>query len=425
MAPHEHRQHATWAASSTARHLYCPGSLALSLSLPHTARVEREAAAWGTCCHQIGEACLRSARQYLNAHDFVGEPQICGRFTFIVDDEMANCAQIYVDYCRDLIDRGAQYWIEENLSLAKLNPPFDSGGTGDFIAYMAGEKLLEIVDLKGGKGVVVDAAGNAQTRSYALCAMLAHPGLGAERIRTTIVQPRADHKDGVIRSETFHVIDLMEWAGELLKGMQLSAEALDAFAAAGDNTVKLDAWRDQYLKPGHCQFCPAEGVCPALRNDAKSVIDKWFDENPDTGELTPNNSVLDTSPETLAADLDMMDTLQNWMNARRAYAQQLVEGGGSIPGYQLVDKRGTRKWVSDNDADMAFEIGKAVNIDISRLYSRKLLSPAQVEKLVPSSAKKALAPLWHMHVSGTNLVRSDKTTRPAVGNLVDRFFEPQ
>ena len=107
MAPHEHRQHATWAASSTARHLYCPGSLALSLSLPHTARVEREAAAWGTCCHQIGEACLRSARQYLNAHDFVGEPQICGRFTFIVDDEMANCAQIYVDYCRDLIDRGA------------------------------------------------------------------------------------------------------------------------------------------------------------------------------------------------------------------------------------------------------------------------------------------------------------------------------
>jgi hypothetical protein len=421
---HEHRAHATWAASSTARHLHCPGSLALSLSLPRTARIEREAAAWGTCCHQVSEMCLNSAGLKLNGSDFIGEHQTSGKYTFVVDDEMANCAQVYVDYCRSLIDRGAQYWIEERLSLAKLNPPFDSGGTGDFIAYLAAEKLLEIVDLKGGKGVVVDTAENAQTRSYALGAVLAHPDLKVERVKTTIVQPRADHKDGVIRSETFHVIDLMEWAGELLKGMHKADEALDEFAKAQGNQVLLDDWRDHFLKPGKCQFCPAEGTCPALRNDARSVIDKWFETDPDTGEITPNNSVLDTSPEALAADLDLMDQLTNWMNARRQYAQQFVESGGVIPNYQLVDKRGTRKWVSDNENDMAFEIGKAVNIDISRLYSRKLLSPAQVEKLIPSTAKKRLTPLWHMHVSGTNLVRSDKTNRPAVGNLVDRFFEP-
>jgi hypothetical protein len=423
MTAHEHRQHATWAASSTARHLHCPGSLALSLSLPRGARVEREAAAWGTCCHQIAEMCLNSSRFGLDAANFIGEHQSSGKYTFVIDDDMANCAQVYVDYCRSLIARGAQYWIEENLSLAKLDPPFDSGGTGDFIAYLPKEKLLEIVDLKGGRGVVVDAAENAQTRSYALGAMLAHPGLGAERVKTTIVQPRADHKDGVIRSETFHVVDLMEWAGDLLEGMNLSAEALDAFAAAQGNSVLLDEWRDVYLRPGKCQFCPAEGVCPALRNDARSVIDKWFETDPDTGEITAN-AVLDTSPEALAADLDLMDQLTNWMNARRAYAQQFVESGGTVPGYQLVDKRGTRKWVSDNEGDMAFEIGKAVNIDISKLYSRKLLSPAQVEKLIPAVAKKNLTPLWHMHVSGTNLVRSDKTNRPAVGNLVDRFFEP-
>ena len=421
---HSVRAHATWAASATARHLYCPGSLALSLSLPHTARIEREAAAWGTCAHQIAEMCLGSAGLKLNASDFLGEKQVCGRFTFTVDEEMAQCAQTYVDYCRGLIAKGAQFWIEEQLSLAKLNPPFDSGGTGDFIAYLPKEKLLEIVDLKGGKGVIVDAAENAQTRSYALGAVLAHPGLGAERVKTTIVQPRAEHKDGVIRSETFHVIELLEWATELLKGMHRADEALDEFAKAQGNQVLLDDWRDNFLKPGKCQFCPAEGVCPALANDARSIVDKWFDENPDTGELTPNNSVLDTSPEALARDLDMMDTLQNWMNARRSYAQQFVESGGSIPNYQLVDKRGTRKWVSDSESDMAFEIGKAVNIDISKLYVRKLMSPAQVEKLIPAAAKKKLTPLWHMHVSGQNLVRSDKTNRPAVGNLVDRFFEP-
>lgn len=431
MSAHEHRSHATWAASSTARHLYCPGSLALSLSLPHTARVEREAAAWGTCAHQIAERCLNSGLlkpPRFDANDFIGKLETSGRFTFTVDDEMAQCAQVYIDYCRDLIVRsgvgGGRYWIEEKLSLAKLDPPFDSGGTGDFVAYLPKEKLLEIVDLKGGKGVIVDPAENAQTRSYALGAMLAHPGLGAERVKTTIVQPRADHRDGVIRSETFHVVDLVEWSGDLLKGMRKADAALTAFARAQGNTVLLDEWRDEYLRPGKCQFCPAEGVCPALRNDARSVIDKWFETDPDTGEISPNNAVLDTSPEALAADLDMMDQLQNWMNARRQYAQQLVESGGTIPGYQLVDKRGTRKWVSDDEGGMAFEIGKATNIDISRLYSRKLLSPAQVEKLIPATAKKKIAPLWHMHVSGQNLVKASKTNRPAVGNLVDRFFEP-
>lgn len=421
MTLHEHRAHATWSASSTARHMFCPGSLALSLSLPATARIEREAAAWGTCAHQIAEFCLRHGR---DAAIYIGEEQVCGRFKFTVDEEMANCAQVYLDYCNDLIDRGGTFWVEEHLPLDKLHPPFDAGGTGDFIVFLPRERLLEIVDLKGGKGVVVDAAENAQTRSYALGAMLAHQGLGIDQVKTTIVQPRANHKDGVIRSETFHVVDLLEWSTELLKGMHLASHALDAFAAANGNQVMLDAWRDTYLKPGKCQFCPAEGVCPALRNDARSVIDKWFETDADTGAMTLHNTALDTSPETLAADLDMMDQLTNWMNARRAYAQQLVESGGAIPGYQLVDKRGTRKWVSDDDADMASEISKATKLDIAKLYSRKLLSPAQVEKLLPATARKKIAPLWHMHVSGTNLVKSSKTTRPAVGGYAERFFEP-
>jgi hypothetical protein len=419
MAPHEQRSHAVWSASSTARHLYCPGSLALSLSLPQVARVEREAAAWGTCTHQISEACLHGS---LDAASFIGEQQTSGRFTFTVDEEMANCAQVYLDYCRSLMKPGDLWWIEEKLPLDKLKPPFEAGGTGDFIVYRRKEKLLEIVDLKTGKGVVVDAAENAQARSYALGAMLAHPGLDVDRVKTTIVQPRSDHKDGVIRSDTFHAVDLLEWTNELLKGMRLSAEALDAVGQANGNQVLLDEWRDKYLKPGKCQFCPAEGVCPALRNDALSIVDKWFVTDPDTGETTRSNAALDTSPEALAADLDRMDEVQNWMNARRVYAQQLAESGVTIPNYQLVDKRGTRKWVSDDEAEMAAAISKSTLLAEQKLFVRKLLSPAQVEKLIPAKQKKSIEPLWRMHVSGTNLVRSDRTTRPAVGNLAERFF---
>jgi hypothetical protein len=383
------------------------------------ARVEREAAAWGTCTHQISEACLHGS---LDAASFIGETQTCGRFTFTVNEEMANCAQVYLDYCRSLMKPGDLWWIEEKLPLDKLKPPFEAGGTGDFIVYRRKEKLLEIVDLKTGRGVVVDAAENAQARSYALGAMLAHQGLDIDHVKTTIVQPRIEHRDGIIRSDTFHVVDLLEWTTELLKGMRLSAEALDALGEANGNQVLLDEWRDKYLKPGKCQFCPAEGVCPALRNDAMSIVDKWFVTDPDTSEMTKSNAALDTSPEALAHDLDLMDELQNWMNARRAYAQQLAESGVAIPNYQLVDKRGTRKWVSDDEDDMANNLALTLSVDKAKLFARKLMSPAQVEKLIPAKQKKSIEPLWHMHVSGTNLVRSDRTTRPAVGNLAERFF---
>jgi hypothetical protein len=418
---HEHRGHATWAASSTARHLYCPGSLALTLSLPRTARVEREAAAWGTCAHQIAERCLRTG---VDAPIYIGEEEVSGRFTFTVDEEMANTAQVYVDYCRDLARRAKQFWIEENFSLAALGTPFDSGGTADFIAYVPAEKLLEIVDLKGGSGVVVDVTENAQLRSYALGAMLAHQGLDVDRIAVTIVQPRAPHKDGIIRTEIFSVGELLEWTNDLLDGMRKADAALDALGKAQGNQVLLDEWRDEFLKPGKCQFCPCEGVCPALRNDAMSVVDKWFDTDPDTGAMTLSNAVLDTSPEALARDLDLMDQLTNWMNARRAYAQQLAESGETIPGYQLVDKRGTRRWLEGDERRAAIAIAKATGIAAENLFNTKLKSPAQVEKLMPAAAKKKIEPLWEMHVSGTNLVRSSKTTRPAVGGIAERWFEP-
>jgi len=400
--------------------MHCAGSLALALSLPRTARVEREAAAWGTCAHQVAERCLRTG---VDAQLFLGEEETSGRFTFIVDEEMTNTVQVYVDYCRALAARAAATWVEENFSLAALGTPFDSGGTGDFIAYMPAEKLLEIVDLKGGAGVVVDVHENAQARSYALGAMLAHAGLDVDRVRTTIVQPRAPHKDGIIRSETFTVGELLEWTNDLLAGMGRADEALNALAAAQGNQVLLDEWRDAYLRPGKCQFCPAEGVCPALKNDALSMAAKWFDSDPDTGEFSPRNAPLDTSPEALAHDLDMMDMIQNWMNARRAYAQQLAESGETIPGYILVDKRGTRRWLETDEKRAALAIAKVTGLDAVDLFNTKLKSPAQVEKLIPTTVKKKIEPLWEMHVSGTNLVRESKTTRPAVGGIAKRWFE--
>ena len=64
---------------------------------------ETEAAAWGTCCHQLSDQCLRADVAKFGDHNaiaFVGTTVKSGKFEFVVDEEMVNCAQEYIDHVR-------------------------------------------------------------------------------------------------------------------------------------------------------------------------------------------------------------------------------------------------------------------------------------------------------------------------------------
>lgn len=426
-----------WAASATARNVQCPGALALTRFSPEKTSIHAD---MGTAVHQIAEKCLRTG---VDAETFIGTVEKAKAHDIEIDDELANSAQMYVDYCRALIADSAfkmsEHWIEERLTLADLDPPFDAGGTGDFVFYDAG--LLEIVDLKNGVGVV-DAKENPQLRTYALGALLAHTGLDVFSVKVTIVQPRAFFPDPsaemlrqtdgswvsadgrywisanrCIRSETFTVAELIDWTADLLAAMKRSKQAIDEFDAAGENSVLLDEWRDKWLRPGCCTFCPVEGTCPALKRDALSVAAIWFD---DADQPRLGNSALDTSPEALGRDLDMIPMLEDWIKARRSYAHTLAEQGTTIPGYQLVDKIGNRKWI-DEAAVMAAMIGAGFEAD--QLYTKKPISPAQADKLLGAKRKALIEPFVERPITGTNLVSTAKTTRPPAKTVAERFFE--
>lgn len=411
MADHSTRDHATWSASATARNWHCAGALTLAQYAPpgkesiHSAR--------GTACHQIAEKCLRTG---VDASSFLDTVEKTKTHDITIDEELVNSAQEYVDYCQILRHSvNAMSWIEERFDLGSLNPPFDAGGTGDFICYDAANTTLEIVDLKNGMGVV-DVNENPQLRTYGLGAMLRHRGLNVTHVKVTIVQPRAPHKDGRIRSETFHVADLVEWTADLLAAMKRSKQAMDEHASAAGNTVLLDEWNAKWLKPGKCTFCPVEGSCPALKRDALSVAAVWFD---DIDQPRIGNAALDTSPEALARDLDMMSMLEDWIKARRAFAHAQAEQGVEIPGYQLSDKIGNRKWA--DEAIVKHELGPDFGDDI--YVEPKLKSPAQMEKLLGTKRKALIEPFVVREVTGTNLVSTAKTTRPAAKSVADKHFE--
>lgn len=417
MADHGARDHATWSASATARNWHCAGALTLAQYAPP----QRESvhAARGTACHQIAEKCLRTG---VDAMSFLDTVEKTKEHSITIDEELVSSAQEYVDYVRNSADAGqTKPLIEQKFDLVKLNPPFDAGGTGDAVLYYRYVGMLEVVDLKNGMGVV-DVNENKQLRTYALGAMLANPGLDVVYIKVTIVQPRAPHKDGRIRSETFHVADLVEWTADLLAAMKRSKQAMDEHAAAGDNTVLLDEWRDKWLKPGKCTFCPVEATCPALRRDALSVAALWFD---DMDQPRIGNAALDTDPASVARDLDMIPMLEGWISARRALAHSLSEQGVDLPtedgnAYILVDKIGHRKWIGE---DPAAAVLAATGLAEDDIYDRKLKSPAAVEKLIGAKGKPKIKDLWESPVTGKNLVRSDRTSRQPAKSVADRYFE--
>lgn len=418
MSAHSDRLHATWSASATARNVFCPGALTMAQFAPPDK--ESIHAARGTAAHQVSEKCLRTGR---DASDFLGEIENTKEHSIEIDEELVNSAQMYVDYCRGLGDKpGAhQSWIEERFSLADLGTPFDAGGTGDFVHHDPHERTLEIVDLKNGMGVV-DAKENPQLRTYALGALLAHQDLDVDTVTVTIVQPRAAHKDGRIRSETFHVADLIAWTADLLKAMARSKAAMDALEKVGNNSVLLDEWADAWLKPGKCTFCPAEATCPALRRAALQVAEVWFE--PDTGEAKIGNQPTEMSPEKLAETLDSLEMLENWIKAVRAYAHTQAENGVTIPGYQLSEKIGNRKWAGD-DATVVSHLSRDVGLTEDEIYERRVRSVAQTEKVLGAKRKHLIEHLWERPITGTNLVSIEKSTRPPAKSKAASYFEPQ
>jgi len=94
------------------------------------------------------------------------------------------------------------------------------------------------------------------------------------------------------------------------------------------------------------------------------------------------------------------DTIKDWMAKVREHATELMLQGVDIPGWKVVESLGHAKWVDEGvvTAEFGEEFG-------DKLYTKKLVSPAQFEKL---AGKKRLGPNF----------REDYTVRPKAGYKV-------
>lgn len=388
------------------------------MSADAKAQAESIHAARGTVCHDIAERALRLG---VAPDLFLGDLIKTQEYDIVVDDELIRLAGVYVDYVSDnIVQAGVEHggtWLEQRFGLEALNPPFDAGGTADAVHHFAEQRRLEVVDLKSGAGVV-DVRENPQLRTYALGALLANPGLPVDTVTMTIVQPRVAHRDGRIRSETIAVADLLEWTTDLLAAMHRSKVAADHYEQARHNAVSLDDWARLWLKPGKCVFCPALPTCPAIRKQASDLAGIWFE---DGAAARPKNAPDTLSPEALAQTLGALDQIEAWIAAVRVYAKHQVESGVEVPGYQLTDTHGHRKWAGVEELTIArlYDLGIAED----QIFERKLRTPAALERALGKSGVDKIAGMWVKPVTGRALVRVDKATLPPAQSVAERYFQ--
>lgn len=378
--------HSVFGASGAHRWTVCHGSIAAQCGLPDD---KSPYAQEGTALHAVAALCLTNGQDAIEyAGRIVEEVEI--------DEEHCEAVQAYLDEVR----KGAgELFIETRFHLKHLHSLFF--GTADAVRIEG--DTVTVYDAKFGRGKIVEVmeyvpgsdghTPNLQLAYYALGALSGIPDKSKiKRVTLVVVQPRAYHKHGPVRSGSFTVKEIMA-VGPLLVAAARECEKPNASRIAGD----------------HCTFCKAAGQCKTLRQLALDAAQLDFDDEvgmkKDYGERTANP--VNMTDAELSRTLDAIDVIEDWIKACRAHAHVIAGTASGLAGWKLVAKQARRKW-SDETA-VVNELCFGFGLDEGSIYARKLLSPTQVEKLLPpterkSEAFKALCPAVS---SGSTLVRAD------------------
>lgn len=369
--------HAVFSASSAHRWIPCPGSIEMCRDIPDTSS---PAAIEGSAAHCVAANLLEGTEAdvkmlYHKAKDalvwpseYPGPVELDADIVRL-DDAMFEHAHAYADYCNAIV---GDHFTEVRVSYES----YVKGGFGTSDHIVLGDGVMDVIDLKYGKGVLVHADKNEQGLLYALGAYLefefAMP-TPLKTIRIHIYQPRRDH------------ISVAEY----------TLEEVLAFGLVAAEASELARQRPAPLVPGNkqCRFCLAKGKCPARAEESMRVACEEFGEFGTALETLQAGKPLATkNPELLDyADLGLLleqvPTIEAWCAAVREEAFGGLVKGLDVPGFKIVEGRANRKWTGNSQAEAALlSLGKNQH----EIYTSSLISPAQATKLLGKAKARHL-----------------------------------
>jgi CRISPR/Cas system-associated exonuclease Cas4 (RecB family) len=365
--------HAKLSPSAAHRWMACPGSVQLSEKAPP--KESSTFADEGTAAHMLLEKCLLDAEL---PNKFLGET-ING---FTVTEEMASAVEIASTYVfRKRNDIGGLVEVETKLDLTKIHP--DIWGTLDISIYKKGKRLV-IVDFKYGV-MPVQAQDNRQLLTYAVGAAL-KVDFDFEDTELVIIQPRAAHNDGPIRSWVVGRDYLLSWAPILGEAARLTEQS-----------------NAPLYRGSHCGYCPAVGICPKTNEAVDQAL--MVSTNQKVLSLPQINTLSD---EQLSRLIEHQGMIEDFLAEAKRVALHRLKQGEKIEGLKLVAGRGRRVWADEKMAEQILteRLGDGA-------YKKDLLTVAQAEKVLP---KKELEDLW-VDVAGNETVAPASDRRKEIQPL--------
>ncbi len=373
--------HAVLSASGAKRWLSCPPSARLEEKLRNRLGLEdtsSEYAREGTKAHELAELKLRREIGEINDFNFAERVKRLGG----IPKEMNEATDFY---CALVMERlfearrtcpDAKLLLETRLDFSPWVP--HGFGTGD--ATILSDTVLDVIDLKYGKGVPVDAVDNPQTRLYMLGTINLFGWLyGFSHVRGTIIQPRLDS----VTEETLTREALLGWAEN---------EVVDRAKLAWEG-------KGEFLPGDHCRFCAAKAVCSARAAAAMQIFQTGLDQP----ALLPDDQI----PGILAYAV----IAKSWIKDLEDYAQAQAIRGQQWKGYKLVRGRSVRSW---KDPEAVADNLLRAGYKREDIFKNDLRSVSEVEKLLGKKSFRTFAEEYVFKPEGALTLVPESDKRQAV-----------
>ncbi|TFE30811.1 DUF2800 domain-containing protein [Cohnella luojiensis] len=386
---HAERAHALLGASKAAQWISCPPSARVQESVPDK---RSEYADEGTLAHELSEIKLRRRLLPCNSAERKRLDKELEKVKAnpMYGPEMENAVNDYVEIVEERFMAAkarsvdAVILLEEKLDFTEWVP--EGKGSGDVVLIADG--VLEVIDLKYGKGVPVSAENNPQIRLYGLGAWSAYNYLyDIQDVHMTIVQPRLDS----ISTDIMPVSELVEWAETVVGPAALLADVGEGEFKSGD----------------HCRWCKVKGNCRARTDENMKALAYEFKDP----------ALL--SPDEIGSILFVAEQLKVWAKDVEEHAFEQAKNGIRIPLWKLVEGRSNRAITDKEAAKKALEAAK---VDASKyLKPQEMYSIGDLEKNV---GKKDLATLLDgliVKPTGKPVLVPESDKRPEL-NSIDNDF---
>ena len=329
----------------------CAAKPAFTQDMPDEAG---EAAALGTCKHEVTAACI--AMGFITAEGWLGDTMEADGFSFTVDDDFVEHVNKAVAKAEELCEGADEIWTEISLPMHEVYGTAGQSGTADLQAYWAAEKRLLSADHKFGRKVRY--ARDRQNESYAVGGgfVAAAEGREVDTYTLAVIQPVINHYDVVTYSND-----------EMAEAVTHLRDRADATFADHPEFTPDDV---------ACQWCAGKDSCPGLREHVVGAVPEEVFVDLDA----PLAAEGDDSADSLGADVAAIPLIEAWCDSRMAKAKATLQEGGTVTGQKLVDGKPGNRTFTDADAvhDLVY---RKFRIPHARSCNMTLKSPTQLLKV--------------------------------------------